>query len=93
MKTFLGVPISIRGEAFGNLYLTDKAGGAVFDEGDEESALVLPEWAAIAIDNARLYESEARRRVELERAVRGLEATATIARSVGFETDLTVCSS
>ena len=88
MKSFLGVPISIRGEAFGNLYLTDKAGEAVFDEGDEESALVLAEWAAIAIDNARLYESEARRRVELERAVRGLEATATIARSVGFETDL-----
>jgi signal transduction histidine kinase len=88
MKTFLGVPISIRGEAFGNLYLTDKAGGADFDEHDEESALVLSEWAAIAIDNARLYESEARRRAELERAVRGLEATATIARSVGFETDL-----
>ena len=57
MKTFLGVPISIRGEAFGNLYLTDKAGGAEFDESDEESALVLSEWAAIAIDNARLYDS------------------------------------
>ena len=41
MTTFLGVPISIRGEAWGNLYLTDKAEGAEFDERDEESAIVL----------------------------------------------------
>ena len=88
MTTFLGVPISIRGEAWGNLYLTDKAEGAEFDERDEESAIVLSEWAAIAIGNARLYEDLARRRAELERAVRGLEATATVARAVGFETDL-----
>jgi len=88
MTTFLGVPISIRGEAWGNLYLTDKAEGAEFDERDEESAIVLAEWAAIAIGNARLYEDVARRRAELERAVQGLEATATVARAVGFETDL-----
>ena len=88
MTTFLGVPISIRGEAWGNLYLTDKADGAEFHERDEESAIVLAEWAAIAIGNARLYEDIARRRGELERAVRGLEATATVARAVGFETDL-----
>jgi signal transduction histidine kinase len=88
MTTFLGVPIAIRGEAFGNLYLTDKARGEQFTEADEELAVVLAEWAAIAIDNARLYESVQRRRGELERAVRGLEATATVARSVGFETDL-----
>jgi signal transduction histidine kinase len=88
MTSFLGVPIGIRGEAWGNLYLTDKAEGAEFDERDEESAIVLGEWAAIAIGNARLYEDVARRRGELERAVRGLEATATVARAVGFETDL-----
>jgi signal transduction histidine kinase len=88
MTTFLGVPISIRGEAWGNLYLTDKAEGAEFDERDEESTIVLAEWASIAIGNARLYEDIARRRAELERAVRGLEATATVARAVGFETDL-----
>ena len=88
MTTFLGVPISIRGEAWGNLYLTDKAEGAEFDERDEESAIVLAEWASIAIGNARLYEDVARRGAELERAVRGLEATATVARAVGFETDL-----
>ena len=88
MTTFLGVPISIRGEAWGNLYLTEKAEGAEFDERDEETAIVLAEWAAVAIGNARLYEDVARRRAELERAVRGLEATATVARAVGFETDL-----
>ena len=88
MTAFLGVPISVRGEAWGNLYLTDKAEGAEFDERDEESAIVLAEWAAIAIGNARLYEDVARRRGELERAVRGLEATAAVARAVGFETDL-----
>jgi signal transduction histidine kinase len=87
MTSFLGVPILIRGEAFGNLYLTDKARGD-FDVGDEQATVILAEWAAIAIDNARLYESVERRRRELERAVRGLEATATIARAVGFETHL-----
>ena len=88
MTTFLGVPVMIRGEAFGNLYLTDKAGEVEFDERDKESVLVLAEWAAIAIDNARLYDGVRRRREELERAVRGLEATAAIARAVGFETEL-----
>jgi signal transduction histidine kinase len=88
MTTFLGVPVMIRAEAFGNLYLTDKAGGAEFDEEDQEAVLVLAQWAAIAIDNARLYEGVRRRREELERAVRGLEATAAIARAVGFETEL-----
>jgi signal transduction histidine kinase len=88
MTSFLGVPVMIRGEAFGNLYLTEKAEGAEFGEEDEESVLVLAEWAAIAIGNARLYEDVERRRQELERAVRGLEATTAIARTVGFETDL-----
>jgi signal transduction histidine kinase len=88
MESFLGVPIGIRGEAYGNLYLTDKQGAEEFDDVDEELVLVLAEWAAIAIDNARLYTSVAQRRAELERAVRGLEATSAIARAVGFETSL-----
>jgi signal transduction histidine kinase len=88
MTSFLGVPISIRGEAYGNLYLTDKAGGEEFTESDEQLVVVLSEWAAVAIDNARLYENVERRRAELERAVRGLEATSAIARAVGFETEL-----
>ena len=87
MTTFLGVPILIRGEAWGNLYLTEKREGS-FDEEDEESLLVLAEWAAIAIENARLYGRAEERRDELERAVRGLEATTAISRAVGGEIDL-----
>jgi signal transduction histidine kinase len=87
MHSFLGVPIVIRGEAFGNLYLTDTRHGE-FGDADEQSVVVLAEWASIAIDNARLYERVEGRRDELERAVRGLEATTAIARAVGAETDL-----
>ena len=87
MRTFLGVPVMIRGEAWGNLYLTEKAGGE-FTAEDEDAVVVLADWAAIAIENARLYRSVDARRAELERAVRGFEATATIARAVGGETDL-----
>ena len=85
MSTFLGVPVLIRGEAWGNLYLTEKDGGD-FDEADEETAVTLAGYAAIAIENARLYEGAERRRAELERANRGLEATTAIARAVGGET-------
>jgi signal transduction histidine kinase len=88
MRTFLGVPIMVRGEAWGNLYLTEKTGGESFSELDEEAVVVLADWAAIAIENARLYRAAAGRRDELERAVRSLEATAAIARAVGAETDL-----
>ena len=77
----------IRGEAWGNLYLTDKEGGP-FTEEDEEALLILADWAAIAIENARLYEGVERRRRELERAVRGLEATTEIARALAGETEL-----
>jgi signal transduction histidine kinase len=87
MKTFLGVPILIRGEAWGNLYLTDKADGS-FTEQDEEALLILADWAAIAIENARLYHGVERRRRELERAVRGLEAATEIARALAGETEL-----
>ncbi len=88
MTTFLGVPVLIRGEAWGNLYLTDKLEGVEFSEEDERLVVVLAEWAGVAIDNARLYERAERRRVELERAVRGLRATVSLAREVGGETAL-----
>jgi signal transduction histidine kinase len=88
MRSFLGVPILIRGEAWGNLYLTEKAGGEPFSPEDEEAVVVLADWAAIAIENARLYRDVAARREELERAVRGLRATAAIARAIGGETEL-----
>ena len=88
MSTFLGVPVTIRGEVFGNLYLTEKAEGATFDEEDEQVLVVLAQWAAIAIDNARSHETSRIRQEELERAVRGLEATVALSREVGGETDL-----
>lgn len=87
MTSFLGVPILIRGEAWGNLYLTDKQGGP-FDDSDEESAVVLAAWAAIAVENARLYRHMDVRQTELERSVAALEATSEIARAVGGETHL-----
>jgi signal transduction histidine kinase len=57
MRTFLGTPIVLRGVAYGNLYLTEKEGGADFDEQDEELVTLLSAQAAVAIENARLYES------------------------------------
>ena len=88
MHTFLGVPVVIRGHAYGNLYLTEKEGGADFTDEDEQSVVILSDWAAIAIDNARLYQDAEERREALERAVRGLEVTTSIARAVGGETNL-----
>lgn len=88
MRSFLGVPVIIRGQPWGNLYLTDKDGGQAFDDSDEEAIVLLAAWAAIAIDNARAYQREQERRIELEQAVQGLEATTAIARALGGETDL-----
>ena len=88
MKTFLGVPIVIRGAVWGNLYLTEKEGGGEFTAEDEEAAVILADWAATAIENARLYQVSERRRTELEQALRGLEATRDISIAVGGETGL-----
>ena len=60
MKTFLGVPVLLRGVAYGNLYLTEKAGGEDFTDEDEEIVQLLAAQAAVAIENARLYESAKR---------------------------------
>jgi signal transduction histidine kinase len=87
MHSFLGVPILIRGEPWGNLYLTEKPDGE-FTEADEQAVVVLAEWAATAINNARLYQTSERRRIGLERAVRGLEATRDIAIAIGAATRL-----
>jgi signal transduction histidine kinase len=67
MKTFLGAPVRIRDEVFGNLYLTEKAGGAEFDDEDEAVLVALGAAAGVAIGNARLYE-EARRQQQWLRA-------------------------
>ena len=60
MRTFLGVPIRWRGESVGNLYLTEKRDGAEFTADDEDALLALAAQAAIAIENARLYEQMSR---------------------------------
>jgi signal transduction histidine kinase len=57
MQTFLGVPILLRGVAYGNLYLTEKDGGGDFTDEDEELVSLLAAQAAVAVENARLYES------------------------------------
>jgi signal transduction histidine kinase len=63
MKSFLGVPIQTREHAFGNLYLTEKTGGADFTEDDERTVTALAAAAGVVIDNARLYaDTEQRRR-------------------------------
>jgi signal transduction histidine kinase len=87
MANFLGVPIVIRGRAWGNLYLTEKSDGD-FDQADEQSALILAEWTAIAVDNARLYADLGSQRDDLGRALSTLEATTEVTRAVGGETDL-----
>ena len=66
MQTFLGVPVALRGIAYGNLYLTEKEGGEDFTEGDEDAVLMLASQAAVAIENARLYEAATRWSSQLE---------------------------
>ncbi|HEX3057561.1 MAG TPA: GAF domain-containing sensor histidine kinase [Gaiellaceae bacterium] len=65
MHSFLGVPVALRGIAYGNLYLTEKEGGD-FGEEDEETVTLLASQAAVAIENARLYESATRWSTQLE---------------------------
>lgn len=61
MHTFLGVPVHVRREAYGNLYMTEKRGGIDFTEEDEQVLIALAAAAGIAIENARLYEETNRR--------------------------------
>ncbi|XJF15416.1 GAF domain-containing sensor histidine kinase [Mycobacterium sp. AMU20-3851] len=66
MRTFLGVPVRIRDEVYGNLYLTEKNTGQPFSEDDEVLAQALAAAAGIAIDNARLYEQSRARQSWIE---------------------------
>ena len=88
MKTFLGVPVLIRGVPFGNLYLTEKVDGEEFTEQDEETIVLLAEFAGVAIDHARRYSRLDAQHTELKRTVDALDATMQIARALGGETDL-----
>jgi signal transduction histidine kinase len=87
MRSFLGVPIVLRGQSWGNLYLTEKQAGE-FTAQDEEAAVILAGWAAIAIDHAQVHETSERRREEAEKAVRGLEATRDVVVAIGGEVAL-----
>lgn len=88
MSSFLGVPIVVDGQPYGNLYLTEKPDGAEFSEDDEQVAMVLAGFAGIAIDHARQLSGSETQRLHLERTVRALDATIQIARTLGGETDL-----
>jgi signal transduction histidine kinase len=81
MRSFLGVPVVLRGVAYGNLYLTEKENGEDFSDEDEELVTLLAAQAAVAIENARLYESATR-------WSRQLEALHDVVRSLAGETDL-----
>ncbi|HEX6844288.1 MAG TPA: GAF domain-containing sensor histidine kinase [Actinomycetota bacterium] len=67
MRSFLGAPVRALGRVFGNIYLTDKQGAAVFDEDDEEALVVLATQAGVAIENARLYAEMTHAQQELRR--------------------------
>jgi signal transduction histidine kinase len=75
MTSFLGAPIQVRDEVFGNLYLTDKRGGEPFNADDESVLLTLAAAAGVAIDNARLYQDARRRQ-------RWLTASGELTRSL-----------
>jgi len=81
MHAFLGVPILLRGVAYGNLYLTEKESGGEFGEEDEELVTLLAAQAAVAVENARLYESATR-------WSRQLESLHEVVRSLGEEMEL-----
>ncbi len=75
MRSFLGTPIRIRDEVYGNLYLAEKEGGGPFDEEDETLLVALAAAAGVAVNNARLYE-------EARRQERWLRATAEVTREL-----------
>jgi two-component system, NarL family, sensor histidine kinase DevS len=81
MHTFLGVPILLRSVAYGNLYLTEKAGGEDFTPEDEELVALLAAQAAVAIENVRLFEAAT------EWSAR-LESLNEVGNALATETDL-----
>lgn len=76
LRRVLRVPIVIGEEAWGNLYLSDKHDGRELDGADEGSAVVLTDWAAVAVENARRHRKADELRTKLEATVRALALTA-----------------
>ena len=75
MRSFLGVPVRVRDEVFGNLYLTNKRGGGEFTEDDEAVLVALGAAAGVAVENARLYEAT-------RRSQRWIQASAEVATAL-----------
>jgi signal transduction histidine kinase len=73
MRSFLGVPVVGRLGILGNLYLTEKQGGAEFSEADEHLAVLLAGMAAAAVENARHHEESARLLSEVQTLLRSRE--------------------
>ena len=82
MHSFLGVPVRVRGRVYGNLYLTEKAGGAAFDADDEAVLTGLAAASGVAIDNARLFEESQRHYAEARRRQEWLEITGDMSREL-----------
>jgi signal transduction histidine kinase len=96
MSTFLGVPVAVRGEVFGNLYLTEKRDGLEFTDDDQAMVVALAAAAGVAIDNARLYEASQRRQRSLELStdlatamLRGVDSRAALELIASNALDLT----
>jgi len=85
MSSFLGVPVRIRDQVFGNLYLTEKAGGGDFTDQDENIVIALAAAAGVVVENARLYEEAAQRELWLSATA---EITALLADVSTGETAL-----
>jgi signal transduction histidine kinase len=80
MRSFLGAPVSARGQVFGNLYLTEKQDAEAFTDQDEQALVMLAGQAGVAIENARLYQ-------EAQDRARRLEAVREIATAILAGTD------
>ncbi len=81
MRAFLGVPITLRGVAYGNFYLTEKSAGVDFSDEDQEIVKLLAGQAAVAIENTRLYEATTHWSAQLE-------SLNEIGNALATETDL-----
>jgi GAF domain-containing protein len=93
MRTFLGVPLRIRDEVYGNLYLTGKRDGTAFDEEDEALVTALSAAAGVAIENARLFDEAQRQQRWLwasSEVTRRLLAGAAVEEVLGFVTEQTL---